>query len=161
MAQSALDRRAHWQKFGDAASERSADAITGRANEEILFERIRPQKQTQEDKTKMDFQTAMAGSDKAAIVGNIKDLLMKRRMERQLAEAKGLLAPAERPPGEDDGPPAKTGTGWVPPSLRNRLGGGETMESLAMVRLWRAFCRVCVLGGGEGEGGLEEAEGGG
>lgn len=133
--QSAVERREGWTKFGDAASERASDIISAKATEDIPFERVRPQKQTQEDKGKMDFQTAMAGSDKAAIVGNIKDMLYKRRMERQLLEAKGLLAPAERPPGEDDGPSGlkTSGTGWVAPSMRQRLAGGETMESLALV----------------------------
>lgn len=130
-----MERREGWTKFGDAASERASDIISAKATEDIPFERVRPQKQTQEDKGKMDFQTAMAGSDKAAIVGNIKDMLYKRRMERQLLEAKGLLAPAERPPGEDDGPSGlkTSGTGWVAPSMRQRLAGGETMESLALV----------------------------
>lgn len=147
--QSAIDRRANWQKFGDAAHERASDSITSRATEDIPFDRIRPQKQTQEEKGKMDFQTAMAGTDKAAIVGNIKDMLYKRRMERQLMEAQGLLAPAERPPGDDEpsaAPGLRTsGKGWVPPSLRQRLAAGETPEALAMRRRDENSVRVTNL----------------
>eukprot|EP00887_Chlorella_sp_A99_P007692 scaffold20.g7692.t1 len=139
--QSALDRRAHWTKFGDAATERPTDAITSRATEEIPFERLARQKQTQEEKSKAtDFQAAMAGSDKSVIVGSLRDMLYKKRMERQLLAAKGLIAAPERPP-EEDGPGGPGGLpaagragGWVPPSLRGRVGGaggeggGEAMN---------------------------------
>ncbi len=55
----------------------------------------------QEEKNKAaDFQTAMAGSDKSAIVGSLRDMLYKKRMERQLLAAKGLIAAPERPPDE-------------------------------------------------------------
>ena len=80
----------------------------------------------------------MAGSDKSAIVGSLRDMLYKKRMERQLLAAKGLIAAPERPPDEDGPggslPTAGSGKpgGWVPPSLRNRLGGegggGEMMQ---------------------------------
>lgn len=126
--QSALDRRAGWKKFGDALSERSTDAITAQSTEEIPLERIRPQKQTQEDKNKPDFQSAMASSDKSVIVGSLRDMLYKKRMERQLLAAKGLIAAPEMPPDEEGGglPSAgsKPGT-WVPSSLRARAAGGE------------------------------------
>ena len=77
-----------------------------------------------------------AGSDKSAIVGSLRDMLYKKRMERQLLAAKGLIAAPERPPDEDGPsgglPPAGSGKpgGWVPPSLRNRIGGegGEMMQ---------------------------------
>ncbi len=42
----------------------------------------------------------MAGSDKSAIVGSLRDMLYKKRMERQLLAAKGLIAAPERPPDE-------------------------------------------------------------
>lgn len=96
----------------------------------------------------MDFQTAMAGTDKAAIVGNIKDMLYKRRMERQLMEAKGLLPPAERPPTDEEPPAAglrTSGKGWVPPSLKQRLAAGETPEALAMRRRDENSVRVTNL----------------
>ena len=43
----------------------------------------------------------MASSDKAVIVGSLRDMLYKKRMERQLLAAKGLIAGPERPPGEE------------------------------------------------------------
>lgn len=55
--QTALDRRKTWKKFGDAATERATDAITSKATEDIPFERLARQKQTQEEKNKAtDFQ---------------------------------------------------------------------------------------------------------
>jgi translation initiation factor 3 subunit G len=58
-------------------------------------------KQTQEEKSKAaDFKTAMAGGDKSAIVGSLRDMLYKKRMERQLLAAQGLIAAPERPPDE-------------------------------------------------------------
>lgn len=70
--------------------------------------------------------------------GSLRDMLYKKRMERQLLAAKGLIAAPERPPDEDGHggslPQAGAGSkgGWVPPSLRNRLGGegggGEMMQ---------------------------------
>ena len=100
--QEALERRAHWQKFGDAATERATDCVTAQSVDEVALERLRPQKQTQEDKNKQqDFQSAMASSDKSVIVGSLRDMLYKKRMERQLLAAKGLIAGPERPPGEE------------------------------------------------------------
>ena len=119
----AVERRKTWKKFGDAATERPNDAITGQATEEIPFERIRHKR---EEEKKPDFQIAMAGTDNKAAAMSLRDMLYKKRMERQLLAAKGLLE-VERPP-EDDGPgglPAagsKPGT-WVPQSLRNRASG--------------------------------------
>jgi translation initiation factor 3 subunit G len=49
-------------------------------------------------------QAAMQSADKSTIVGSLKDMLYKRRMERELLRAKGLLAEAERPPDEDGKP---------------------------------------------------------
>jgi hypothetical protein len=98
--QTAQERRSHWKKFGDALTERPTDAITGQATEDIPFERVRLAKQTQEDKNKNDFQAAMAGTDKAAIVGSLRDMLYKKRMQRQLLAAKGLIEQPELPPGE-------------------------------------------------------------
>jgi translation initiation factor 3 subunit G len=58
----------------------------------------------------------------------LKDVLYKKRMERELLRAKGLLAEAEKPP-EEDGPAGPKPAGlpqapkpgsYVPPSVRNR-----------------------------------------
>ena len=95
------------------------------------------QKQTQEEKSKAtDFQAAMAGSDKSVIVGSLRDMLYKKRMERQLLAAKGLIAAPERPPEEGDGalPAAGKAGGWVPPSLRGRVGGGGEGGGEAMMQ---------------------------
>lgn len=125
----AIERRKNWKKFGDAATERATDAITGQATEEVAFERIR---QKRDEEKKPDFNISMAGTDNKAAAMSLRDMLYKKRMERQLLAAKGLLD-VERPP-DDDGPGgslpppgAKPGS-WVPPSLRNRGGEGDAMQ---------------------------------
>lgn len=57
----------------------------------------------------------------------MKDVLAKKRMQRELLRARGLLAEAEKPPEEDTpaakpaGLPAQPKPGsYVPPSVRNR-----------------------------------------
>jgi len=132
---SAADKRANWVKFGDAATERPTDAITSRAPEDVPFERVKSKKQSQEEKQKEDFQVASAGDNKAAAV-SLRELLHKKRMERQLLAAKGLLE-VDLPPEEDEGgsglPSAGSKGGYVPPSLRNRgaAGEGEMMTNLS------------------------------
>lgn len=124
---SSADRRANWTKFGDAATERSTDAITSRATEDIPFERLKSQKQTQDEKQKQDFQVANAGDNKAAAM-SLRELLHKKRMERQLLAAKGLLDVEAPPSDQEEGsglPPQGSKGGYVPPSLRNKMGGGE------------------------------------
>ena len=120
----AVERRKNWKKFGDAATERATDLISSQAMEEVPFERIR---QKREEEKKPEYQISMAGTDNKAAAMSLRDMLYKKRMERQLAAAKGLYE-VERPPDEDGGnlPPAgsKPGT-WVPSSLRSRAAGGE------------------------------------
>lgn len=143
------NRQKNWHKFGDAATERSTDAITAQATEDIPFERIRPAKQTQEEKAKQpDFQSAMAGSDKSVIVGSLRDMLYKKRMERQLLAAKGLIAAPERPPDEDGGGLAPAGAApgkWAPPSLRARAAGGGEGPDGGMKRRDENSVRVSNL----------------
>jgi translation initiation factor 3 subunit G len=73
----------------------------------------------------------MGGTDKVAIAGSLRDMLYKKRMERQLLAAQGLGPAPERPPDEDGPggslppPGAKPGS-WVPPSLRTRGASGES-----------------------------------
>lgn len=129
--ESAGERRRTWRKFGDAATERTTDAITGQATEWIPFERLR---QKREEEKKPDFQIAMAGTDNKAAAMSLRDMLYKKRMERQLLAAKGLLE-VERPPDEDEGPGgamppsgAKSGS-YVPPSLRGRAGAGTELDA--------------------------------
>lgn len=82
----------------------------------------------QEEKSKAaDFQTAMAGSDKSAIVGSLRDMLYKKRMERQLLAAKGLIAAPERPPDEvrpagRGGSEAEKGSGRAGVPHRSKCG---------------------------------------
>ena len=70
-------------------------------------------------------------------VGSLKDLLYKRRMERQLAAARGLIAGPELPPDEDGSggggagpggllPTAGAKGGYVPPSVRARAAGATS-----------------------------------
>lgn len=124
---STAEKRANWVKFGDAATERPTDAITAQAPEDVPFERVKSKKQSQEDKQREDFQVASAGDNKSAAM-SLRELLHKKRMERQLLAAKGLLE-VEAPPEDDDMgsglPSAGSKGGYVPPSLRNRGAGGE------------------------------------
>ncbi|PSC71007.1 Eukaryotic translation initiation factor 3 subunit G [Micractinium conductrix] len=150
--QVAQDRRASWRKFGEAASERATDSVTSQTPDEVQMERIHRQKQTQEEKAAKgaaDFASAMQGGDKSAIVGSLRDMLYKKRMERQLLAAKGLIAAPERPPDEDGPggslPAAGKAGGWVPPSLRNRVGGGDAGPGEAMRRRDENSVRVSNL----------------
>ena len=143
----AVDRRRTWAKFGEAATERATDSITAKSVEEVPFERLRPVKPTQEEKNaRPDFQSAMAGSDKAAIAGSLRDMLYKKRMERQLLAAQGLYQAPEMDPEEGEGglapPGAKPGT-WVPSSLRNR--GPGAADELAQKRRDENSVRVTNL----------------
>lgn len=64
----AVEERKKWTRFGDAVRQQEGDsAITGQSNEDVPFEKIRQQKQTQEER-KADFKAAMQGSDKGAVV---------------------------------------------------------------------------------------------
>eukprot|EP00879_Flechtneria_rotunda_P022689 GHRR01023962.1.p1 GENE.GHRR01023962.1~~GHRR01023962.1.p1 ORF type:complete len:228 (+),score=93.62 GHRR01023962.1:265-948(+) len=126
--------RRQWKRFGQAAKETAEDSVTVRHVEDIPFERIRPAKATAQEKKFTDMQAALQSADKQTIVGSLKDVLYKKRMERELLRAKGLLAEAEKPPEEDT--PAGKATGlpaapkpgsYVPPSVRNR-GAGQTMD---------------------------------
>lgn len=125
------------KKFGAALNETAADSVTVQAVEEIPFERIRQQKATSQEKKVTDMQHALATADKQTISGSLKDILYKKRMERELLRAKGLLKEAEKPP-EEDGQPSRSSSGpsagpkpgsYVPPSLRNKSAGeGESMQ---------------------------------
>lgn len=128
----AAAERRNWERFGSAVNETKKDSVTVQAVEDIPFERVR-QRQTQEEKKAQDLKDALAQPDKAAASQSIKDLLYKKRMERQLLLARGLIDAPERPPDEDGAPggslPSAGGKGgWVPPSLRNRMEGGESMR---------------------------------
>ncbi|KAK9827377.1 hypothetical protein WJX81_003907 [Elliptochloris bilobata] len=128
-------QRRTWKRFGEAAKEQVGDSVTVQGTEEIPFERTRQSKQTQDEKRQeKDLKTAMQGSNKSEIVGSLKDILYRKRMERQLLQARGLAAGPERPPDEDDDAPgglpvagSKPG-GYVPPSRRAGAGEGDSMR---------------------------------
>ncbi|GFR43334.1 hypothetical protein Agub_g4404 [Astrephomene gubernaculifera] len=128
------EERRKWPRFGLAARETPQDSVTVQAVEEIPFERVRQIKATTQEKKATDIQQVLATADKTVISGSIKEMLYKKRMERELLRAKGLLKEAEKPP-EEDGKPSGPGMGapkpgsYVPPSLRNRgPGEGESMQ---------------------------------
>eukprot|EP00878_Enallax_costatus_P002716 GHUV01002905.1.p1 GENE.GHUV01002905.1~~GHUV01002905.1.p1 ORF type:complete len:291 (+),score=85.07 GHUV01002905.1:368-1240(+) len=129
--------RRQWKRFGEAAKETAADSVTAQHTEDIPFERIRPAKATAQEKKITDVSAALQSADKNAIVGSLKDVLAKKRMQRELLRARGLLAEAEKPPEEDapagakppGGLPAAPKPGsYVPPSVRNR-GPGAAMDT--------------------------------
>mmetsp|Transcript_26050 Transcript_26050/g.56868 ORF Transcript_26050/g.56868 Transcript_26050/m.56868 type:complete len:291 (+) Transcript_26050:70-942(+) len=135
------EQRKNWPKFGAALKETPQDSVTVQAVEDIPFERVRQAKQTSQEKKATDVQQMLATADKQAISGSIKDILYRKRMERELMRAKGLLKEAEKPPEEGDGPSKPTSLGapkagsYVPPSLRGggrsgpgAGGDGETMQ---------------------------------
>jgi Eukaryotic translation initiation factor 3 subunit G len=69
LAAQTVQERRKWQRFGDATKEVQGEMITVRAVEDIPFDRVRLQKQTQEEKkSALDLQTALATGDKAATV---------------------------------------------------------------------------------------------
>lgn len=63
----AVEERKKWARFGDALKESERDSVTAQSPDEISFERVRQQKQTQEER-KQDLQKVLQSSDKGAIV---------------------------------------------------------------------------------------------
>ena len=61
--------RKQWKRFGNALQEQEGESVTARALEDIPFERVRQQKQTQQEKKEANLQQALQGTDKQAIVG--------------------------------------------------------------------------------------------
>lgn len=121
--------RHNWKRFGEAAS--GNEGITGKSHEEIPFEPTRRQKQTMQEKKVTDLKQAIATQDNQTIVGSLKDMLYKKRMERELRRAKGLLEEPEKPPTEDDPAAMQSAlksSSYVPPSLRNRPAGSSAPE---------------------------------
>ncbi|GIL59719.1 hypothetical protein Vafri_14444 [Volvox africanus] len=124
------EERRKWPRFGLAARETPQDSVTVQAVEEIPFERVRQIKATTQEKKATDIQQVLASADKTVISGSIKEMLYKKRMERELLRMKGLLKEAEKPP-EEDGKPSSSGMGgpkpgsYVPPNVRNRGPGGD------------------------------------
>ncbi|DBA83794.1 hypothetical protein WJX77_005203 [Trebouxia sp. C0004] len=135
--QSAQERR-EWKRFGDATSQQPEHSVTVQSREDVPFERTKAQKSTRDEKQQLTLASALQSNDKNAVTANLKDMLYKKRMERQLAAARGEGPAPERAPDEDGTPGgmsnlpaagAKTG-GYVPPSIRNRAAGdtGDSMN---------------------------------
>lgn len=158
------EERRKWPRFGKAATETVQDSVTVQQKEDIPFERVRQLKATQQEKKFTDMQQAMQSADKSTIVGSLKDMLYKRRMERELLRAKGLLADAEKPP-EEDGPGGKPAGlpsapkpgSYVPPSVRNRgAGGASEGDSMQQRRRDENSLRVTNLSEDVSEADLQE-----
>ena len=69
--QVAAERRNRLKRFGEALKETAGDSVTVRQAEDIPFERMQKARQTTEEKRaeKEDLKSALAGSDKSAVVG--------------------------------------------------------------------------------------------
>lgn len=67
----AAERKGRLKRFGEATKEQAGDSVTVRQAEDIPFERIQKTRQTTEEKRaeKEDLKSALAGSDKSAVVG--------------------------------------------------------------------------------------------
>lgn len=63
----AVEERQKWARFGDALKAGEQQSVTAQSTDEIPFERVRQQKQTQEER-KQDLKNVLQGSDKGAIV---------------------------------------------------------------------------------------------
>jgi len=127
-----VDRRRKLARFGAAVGEGNNQGITMATREDILMERVRLVEASNEEKKVEDLQAALMSNDKTKVVGSLRDVLYKKRMERQLLAAKGLIDAPEKPPDEDS--PMQPGKGgYVPPAFRS-AGGGTSMEGESMFR---------------------------
>merc|ERR1711920_762371 len=124
--------RRNWAKFGDAFGQDSSENITMRSREDIMLERINLNTSTNEaDKKIKTLENALSSNDNTMVVGSLRDLLYKKRMERQLMAARGLIDAPEKPPGEDDVMGGTSKGGYVAPGMRGGPGsamGGESMR---------------------------------
>ena len=125
--------RRNWPKFGDAFGQDSAANITMQSREETMLERVNMPDKSAADKKIASLENKLQSGDNSLGVGSLRDLLYKKRMERQLMIARGIIDAPDAPPG-DDGPGSSLGAagskgGYVPPSLRSGAsGGGESMR---------------------------------
>ena len=142
LLQSALERR-EWKRFGDAVAQQPEHSVTVQSREDVPFERTKAQKSTRDEKQQLSLQSAMQSNDKNAVTAkyalplhscrlqlqnvqlnyvlpicSLKDMLYKRRMERQLAAARGEGPAPERAP--------------------------DDVSNLAFVLVVRLFSSVCV-----------------
>ncbi|CAG9467044.1 unnamed protein product [Pedinophyceae sp. YPF-701] len=124
---SVLERR-KLKRFGDAAREEDAEMFTMQSKEDIPFERTNLPKKTKDEEKLADINQTLQGgerNDKASMVTNLREMLYRRRMERELAAARGIAEP-DAPPGDDDGPGPGTDGKFVP--MHKRMGAaGESM----------------------------------
>ena len=126
--------RRNWTKFGDASGQDGSANITMHSREDTMLERVNMPDKTAADKKIASLENKLQSGDNSLGVGSLRDLLYKKRMERQLMIARGIIDAPDAPP--DDGPGSSTlgaaGSkgGYVPPSLRGgaAAGGGESMR---------------------------------
>eukprot|EP00958_Prasinococcus_capsulatus_P016823 scaffold1883_cov396-Prasinococcus_capsulatus_cf.AAC.25 len=129
-------RRRSLEKFGAAATQKGDENITMNSNEDVFLERKDVEQKTESEKKIDNLQQALASQDKNMVVGSLRDMLYKKRMERQLLAARGLIDAPEKAPDDDDAPsglPSRPG-GYVPPSLR---AGGAAREGAEPMRRMR------------------------
>jgi hypothetical protein len=93
LVQVAADRRNRLKRFGEAVKETATDSVTVRQAEDIPFERMQKARQTTEEKRaeKEDLKSALAGSDKSAVVGRCGPHALMLRVSAWLA-CRAMLA---------------------------------------------------------------------
>mmetsp|Transcript_13018 Transcript_13018/g.23150 ORF Transcript_13018/g.23150 Transcript_13018/m.23150 type:complete len:264 (-) Transcript_13018:422-1213(-) len=119
--------RAKWPKFGAAAAENS-EQITMKA-EEIPFEKVRNSRSSKEEKK------SAKAAEKPAV--NLKEILQKKRLERELLRAKGLYK--EDVTSEMDGKATMGATGkpgkYVAPHKSGTDGAGARKHDENAIRV--------------------------
>ena len=124
--------RRNWAKFGDAYGQDGAANITMQSKEETMLERVNVPDKSEADKKIASLENKLQKGDSSLGGGSLRDMLYKKRMERQLMIARGIIDAPEMPP-EEDVPvsglaAAGSKGGYVPPSLRGAASSsGEMM----------------------------------
>lgn len=92
-SQAALERK-KLPRFGEAARQDDADMFTVQSREDIPFERTNLVQKTEAEKQVDDIQQKLnMVTSKKEVVSNLKELLAKKRLERQLMAASGESSP--------------------------------------------------------------------
>jgi translation initiation factor 3 subunit G len=128
--------------FGEAKDRADNRLYTAQSKEDIPFERTNLAMKTDAERTMDEMQGKLGAiNSKQAVVSNLKELLAKKRLERQLLAASGQLPLGDLPP-EDGGAVAMPGEGkFVPVHLR----GGKTAAMLdADLKRQRDECTIRI-----------------
>ena len=119
--------RRNWAKFGDAYGQDGAANITMQSKEETMLERVNVPDKSEADKKIASLENKLQKGDSSLGGGSLRDMLYKKRMERQLMIARGIIDAPETPPEEEipGSGLAAAGSkgGYVPPSLRGAASG--------------------------------------